>query len=224
MMHQRKGKKILIYFFLLIIVGSINNIGFSKIKFENVNNINIIGLGDVENSILNKEIKELNLKNIFSINENRIKKIIDSNTLVEKYLVNKRYPSTINIKITKTNFLAKINDKDKMFLVGTNGRLIKIDSHNKELPFIFGKPEVSNFLQFKKIIDESKFSYSQIENFYFFPSKRWDLELKNKIVLKLPKQNIKRSLDIIFELMNNSNFKNKKIIDMRIQNQIIIND
>ena len=224
MMHQRKGKKSLIYFFLLIIVGSINNIGFSKIKFENVNNINIIGLGDVENSILNKEIKELNLKNIFSINENRIKKIIDSNTLVEKYLVNKRYPSTINIKITKTNFLAKINDKDKMFLVGTNGRLIKIDSHNKELPFIFGKPEVSNFLQFKKIIDESKFSYSQIENFYFFPSKRWDLELKNKIVLKLPKQNIKRSLDIIFELMNNSNFKNKKIIDMRIQNQIIIND
>lgn len=224
MMHQRKGKKSLIYFFLLIIVGSINNIGFSKIKFENVNNINIIGLGDVENSILNKEIKELNLKNIFSINENRIKKIIDSNTLIEKYLVNKRYPSTINIKITKTNFLAKINDKDKMFLVGTNGRLIKIDSHNKELPFIFGKPEVSNFLQFKKIIDESKFSYSQIENFYFFPSKRWDLELKNKIVLKLPKQNIKRSLDIIFELMNNSNFKNKKIIDMRIQNQIIIND
>ena len=33
-MHQRKSKKILIYFFLLILVGSINNNSINNLKFE----------------------------------------------------------------------------------------------------------------------------------------------------------------------------------------------
>ena len=36
-MHQRKGKKILIYFFLLLLVGSINNIGLSNLNFKEIN-------------------------------------------------------------------------------------------------------------------------------------------------------------------------------------------
>ena len=33
-MHQRKGKKILIYFFLLILVGSINNDSLNNLNFK----------------------------------------------------------------------------------------------------------------------------------------------------------------------------------------------
>ena len=33
-MQQRKSKKILIYFFLLLIVGSINNINLNGLKFQ----------------------------------------------------------------------------------------------------------------------------------------------------------------------------------------------
>ena len=51
-MHQRKGKKILIYFFLLILVGSINNINFSSIKLKEIDNINVVGLNNYENVIL----------------------------------------------------------------------------------------------------------------------------------------------------------------------------
>mgnify|MGYP003324553074 CR=1 FL=1 len=36
-MHQRKGKKILIYFFLLLLVGSINNHTINGFKFEKLN-------------------------------------------------------------------------------------------------------------------------------------------------------------------------------------------
>jgi len=35
-MHQRKSKKVLIYFFLLILVGSVNNINLSAIEFYKV--------------------------------------------------------------------------------------------------------------------------------------------------------------------------------------------
>ena len=48
-MQQRKSKKILIYFFLLFVVGSINNININSLKLQNINNINIIGLDIKEN-------------------------------------------------------------------------------------------------------------------------------------------------------------------------------
>ena len=68
-MHQRKGKKILIYFLLLFIVGSINNISLNNLKLKKINYININGLGKNDNAILLQEIKNLNLDNIFLINQ-----------------------------------------------------------------------------------------------------------------------------------------------------------
>ena len=90
-------------------------------------------------------------------------------------------------------------------LLGSNGKLSETISTNQQLPFIFGKPKVEEFLNFKIIIDQSKFLYDEIENFYFFPSKRWDIELKNKIILKLPNEDIKNTLDYLFEFLDNKN-------------------
>ena len=223
-MHQRKSKIFLIYFFLLLIVGSINNINLNNLKFQEIKNINVIGLEEHDNSILLQEIKDINLGNIFIINKNEIINKINSNNLIEKYDIFKRYPSSLDLNIQKTNFLAKINDNGKTFFVGSNGRLIRNNFSNNQLPFIFGKPEIDEFLNFKKIIDQSKFSYNEIKNLYFFPSKRWDLELKNNIIIKLPRNYINESLQLAFDFLHNNNFKDIEIIDARIRNQIILND
>ena len=223
-MHQRKGKKIIIYLFLLIIVGSINNISLNSLKFEQIKNFKIIGLDDIDNLILLEEIKNLELGNIFFIDHNDITNKISSNNLVEKYSIFKRYPFSLEVKIDKTNFLAKISNNGKIFLVGSNGKLIKNDYLNDQLPFIFGTPKTKDFLNFKKIIDESKFSYNEIKNLYFFSTKRWDLELKKNILIKLPNNLTKESMNLIFEFLHDNNFKDIKIIDARIKNQIILND
>ena len=122
-MHQRKSKKILLYFFLLFLVGSINNIDINDLKFQSITDINIIGLEDKENSILLKKIKDLNLKSIFLINKNNLINQIESNSLVEKYFIFKKYPSSLNINIKKTNFLARINKNGKIFVLSSNGKL-----------------------------------------------------------------------------------------------------
>ena len=223
-MHQQKGKIILIYFFLFLIVGSINNNSLNKIQLEKIKNIKISGLDENENINLLKNILNLNLKNIFLLNGNEISKIISSNNLVENYEIFKKYPHTLYIKIEKTNFLAKINSNGKIFLVGSNGKLSDIKYLDKELPFIFGKPEINEFIEFTNVIKQSKFSLNEIKNLYFFPSKRWDLELKNNKILKLSKDHTRISLDQAFELLNDNNFKNIKVIDARIKNQIILND
>ena len=223
-MHQRKGKKILIYLFILIFAGSINNTALTKIKFENIKNISISGLNDEENLNILNDIKDLDLKSIFIINKNEISKIINSNNLVEKYEITKKYPHSLGIKIAKTNFLAKINSNGHIYLVGSNGKLSDVKFSDKELPYIFGKPEINEFLKFIDIIYQSKFSLNEIENLYFFPSKRWDLELKNKTILKLSKDLTQFSLNEVFEILNDKNFHNIKVVDARIKNQIILNE
>ena len=223
-MLQKKGKKILIYFFLLCLMGSINNIELNKLKFEKIRDIKVLGLGDKNNLILFQEIKKLNLENIFFINGKKINNIINSNSLVEKYEIFKTYPSSLIINLEKTKFLARINNNDKIFLVGANGKLSIESLYNGKLPFIFGNPTINEFLEFKKIIDNSPISYNQVKNLYFFPSKRWDVELMNNIIIKLPKRNVKVSLKLISEFLVNKKINDIKIIDIRIKDQIILND
>ena len=223
-MHQQKGKKILIYFFLFLMVGSINNTVLTKLQFDRIKNIQISGLNKDQNINLRVNIENLNLKNIFFLRRNEISKIITSNSLVENYEIIKKYPNTLDIKIEKTNFLAKINSDGKIFLVGSNGKLSDLTFSDKDLPFIFGKPEIDEFIKFANTIKKSKFSLSEIKNLYFFPSKRWDLELKNNIILKLSKDYPMLSLNQAFEILNDRNFKDIKVVDARIKNQIILND
>ena len=222
-MRQRKGKKVLIYFFLLCLFGSITNIDFNKLRILNISDIYVLGLGNENNLILLENIKRLKLDNIFYINDNDLKNLINSNSLVENYQIFKRYPSSIEIKIEKTKFLARINHNNKIFLVGSNGKLSKNNFYDDQLPFIFGKPGIEEFLNFKKIIDKSKLSYQDIKNLYFFSSKRWDLELKNNIIIKLSNNYIEDSLDLVSDFLNNENFEDIKIIDIRIKDQIILN-
>lgn len=221
-MHQRISRKIIIYLLIFFLVSSIGN--YNLISFNSFKNVqfNIVGLDD--SNILNmiKNFNNLKIKNIFFLNKSKISEIIESDTLVENYSVFKKYPSNLIIQIKDTNFLAKINLNNEIYIVGSNGKLINYNYKSDNLPFIFGKPEIDEFLNFKKLIDESKFSYDQIKNLYFFPSKRWDVELNNEVLLKLSKRDIKDSLNLAFDFFNNTNFKEIKLIDARIKNQIII--
>ena len=225
-MPQRKGKKILIYFFLLLLVGSINNHTINGFKFENIKNINVIGLGHNDNQVLLYNIIDLNLGNIFFLDKKNINEIINSNTLIHDYEIFKRYPHSIDINAKRTKFLARIKDNKNFFLIGSNGKLSPIynKDKNKYLPFIFGKPKIDQFLKFKKKIDDSKFKYKDINNLFFFSSDRWDIQLKNDLLIKLPSKNIKITLDLVSDFLLENDNNSIKIVDARIQNQIILDD
>ena len=223
-MHQRKSKIILIYCFLLIIFSSISNNSLNISEIIKIKNIKISGLDQKDNQIILNKLKYLNLENIFNINKYEIEKLLNSNSLIESYNVFKEYPSTINIDIKKTSFLAKVNNNGKIFLIGSNGKLILEGKTHNDLPFIFGKPNIKDFINFKKILEKSKFSYNQIESFYFYPSKRWDLKLKENILLKLPVNFTTELLDNLYKFIEKYNLENSTVIDARINNQIILNE
>ena len=222
-MPQQINRKILLYFFLFIILGTFNNKNLNKFEFPKINQIDINGLDTHNNNFL-KKLEILKLNNLFLLNKFQIKELFDTNNLIEEYKIFKKYPSSLEVEIIKTKFLALLNIDGKTFFVGSNGRLIETKNNLKDLPYIFGNLDMNNFLRLKKIIDNSTLEFKEIKNLYFFPSGRWDLELSSGILIKLPNEKLKESLDLSLNLLNNEKFVNVKLIDVRQKNQVIVNE
>ena len=78
------------------------------------------------------------------------------------------------------------------------------------------------FLKLKSVIDKSSFNYNDIKNLYYFKSKRWNIETKNNLIIKLPSEKLDKSFQIISKIFQNKKFKNFDIIDLRQNNQVIL--
>ena len=222
-MLQQINKKIIFYISLVIILGTFNNKNLKNFDLPKIDVVNIEGIEFNNNEFL-KITNLIKLNNLLSIQRSQIKEILNSNNLIEEYEVFKRYPSSLEIKIEKTNFLASTNINGKNYLVGSNGKFINTKDHSQNLPFIFGNFESEKFLEFKNIILQTDFKYDNIKNFYYFPSGRWDIEMISGVLIKLPITRIKESLNLSIDLLDDIEFSNIKILDIRQKNQIVIND
>ena len=223
-MPLSKSKKILIYLFLLIIFGSINNKYLTSTNFFEIKNLGLVGLNSEEKNNLLSNFEKIKKKNIFFLEREELIKILNSNNLIESFVINKNYPSDVNIVIKKTTFLANIKIIDENFFIGSNKKLIKSLVNNPNLPTVYGNPSLKDFFLINEKILKSSIELNEIKKLYFFPSKRWDLELKDGTLLKLPINNSIKSLNKYFEIKDLPQFSNVKIFDMRISNQIIINE
>ena len=182
-MPQRISKKILIYLFVFFTLVTINNTRISN-DFYKIKKFNISGLNKIETSKIYDDLIIFKNDNIFLFNKKNISEKIYSNNFVENFKIFKLYPSTLNVEIKKTKFLAITQKNNKNYLIGTNGKLIEIEDTISNMPFIFGNINVQNFLKFKKAIDNSNFKFNEIENLYYFKSNRWDVKTKEGLSLK----------------------------------------
>ncbi len=222
-MHLQKSKKIFIYFFLFLIFGTINNKNINNIKIKELSKIYIQGLDTESELILENNLKRLKIKNLFFLDKYEIEKTIKSNDLVEKFSVFKNYPYNLIVKIDKTKFLARVKKNSDNFFLGSNGRLIKTSVLDDNLPFIYGNFINKNFFELKRAIDDSDLNYNTIDEFFSFKSGRWDIKTKNGILIKLPRDDLKKYIDLSIKLLSEDNEKKIKEIDLRQKNQIIIN-
>ncbi len=222
-MHQQISKRIIIYLFIFLFLGTLNNKNFLLLSFERDNYFEIKDLSETKNDKIIQELSKFNNENLFILKKDQVSETIKSHKIVERFFVFKNYPSNLNIKIEKTKFLAITKKNGLDYYVGSNGNLIKADIIKEDLPFIFGDVNVLEFLKLKNIIDNSNFNYSQIKKFYYFKSKRWDIETKDGLLINLPFKNLNNSFKILFRIQKNNEFNDYRNIDLRQKNQIIVN-
>ena len=227
-MLQLKDKKLRLYFYVIIFIFlSTINLSFNRVQKSPIlglKKINVSGLSDLNNLKVEKNLNPLLLENIFFIKKIFLYKILDKNNLIESVYIKKIYPDLLKVKINKVDFLAVSNQNNTKFIIGSNGKSIAFnnaDVFSQKLPFIFGKVSNEYFINLKKIIDESKFEYKEIEAFYFYPSNRVDIKIKDGLLIKLPYKNFAEALRLANLIKKDDKFKNNKILDLRITNHII---
>ena len=217
-----KKNRIIIYLLLLFILSTTSR-KYEEIQnnySSKINRINIEGLSKNDNSKIFNELNNLFYQNILLVHKDEIKTVISKYNIVEEYSIKKIYPSTININIKPTKFVARLSVNDH--LVGGNGKLIEDKEYKEILPYIFGEFNSQYFLNFKENTEQSKFTFTEFKMLYFFPSNRWDILTNDDILIKLPKDNLLESLNLAFMIISNDDFKNKNIIDLRMKDLLII--
>ena len=224
-MHQsldKKNKVIIYLIFLLILSTTKGKILEQQKRYSlKINNIKVFGLTNSKNLEIKDDLKDFFYQNIFFIGKEEINKIINKHNIVEEYNIKKIYPSTLNIDIKSTKIVAKITNYNNL-VVGSNGKLISSEQTDKILPYIYGEFDSQKFLKFTQSIELSKFNFAEFKAVYFFPSSRWDILTIDNVLIKLPENNVSKSLNKAHKIIVSTHFKNKKIVDLRVKGHLVI--
>ncbi len=225
-MHQKKNKISLIFCYILILLflTTLNNKNFSDaiVELFKIKQIKITGVDFNSEKEIYNLFNQFNNKNLISIDKQTILEIINSSEIIENYSVIKKLPSTLILNLEQTKFLASFFKNGKKYYLGSNGREILSEKYNNnsDIPIIYGKFNSKNFLELLSQIEKNNISINDIKQFYYFQSNRWDFKTKNDVLVKLPNTNLDRVLKLYLFLREKN--EKKKIIDLRVSNQVII--
>ena len=230
MMPQSIGRKynIFFYIFIFIFLSTINNISWNN-KLDSIlkiKKVEVTGLDNELNQKIKKKFDYLIGKNIFYISQNHIKKILNNINYIENYKVSKFFPSKVKVDLYRTKILAATYKNNKKIYIGSNKKFIDFNGKKLErnYPIIFGNFPIDEFFNLINFIEKSNFDIEEIKEYYYFPSKRWDVKLNNEVIAKLPNENISNSIDLLSKIVKENISKDNKVIDLRVPNQIIFSN
>ncbi len=66
------------------------------------------------------------------------------------------------------------------------------------------------------------FKTERVKNYYYFQIGRWDLQLDNNQIIKLPSNGTSEAIQQIGELLEREDFQKYNIIDLRINGKIVV--
>ena len=226
-MHQYINRnKIYFYFLLFLLLSTISNQTLWSNFEQNflIKNI-VIKLDKPElNSRVSIKLSYLNDKNIFFIDKKNILKNLEKVNYLENIKIKKSYPSTIIVSANKTNLIATTFINQKKYYVGENNQFILVQdiNINENLPIIFGKFNISEFIKLKEELNKQKINYKSITKYYFHKNKRWDLYYPNNILIMLPSKNVANAINLYNNFKKENHIKPNSIIDLRIADRLVL--
>jgi len=224
---DNKKIRILFYFFFIFFLSTINFFKIETNKTQSiflVNNIEILGTKKINKNELLQNLKLFYDQNILLIRKNDIQKIIEKYELIKEFNIKKVYPDKLKIEIYESEIVGFVIKNKKKYFLTDHKKLLLTDDFNLitgTLPFIYGQNTEKYFSTFYNMLNKKNFNLKLIKNYYFFESQRWDIELKNGLIVKFPIYELEKAIEISQELIKNKNFNTLSIIDLRIKGKVI---
>jgi cell division septal protein FtsQ len=189
--------------------------------------VNINGLNNInEDEILNL-IKPYKDSSIFLIPIKKIAKKISQNNWVKSINIQSNYKDTIEINIDESKPIGIYTTGIQNILFSDDLKILENIANNEKRFSALIKFEGKNSLHESiKLIDSFPDDFIQyVDKAFLINQRRWDLELKNSILLKVPENNIKEALENYKKIY--INFSNEELIeiesiDLRMKKKIIL--
>ena len=219
-------KRIYFYIICLFLITSITNqeilSNFKKLFLIKKININL-DKPELNNKIL-LNLDYLIDKNILFLNKKNFLTKIGSINYLENIKIEKKYPSTIIFSANKTKLLASTFINQKKYYIGENNQFISAKDINisKNLPTIFGKFNISEFIDLQNELNNQNIDQSSILKYFFHKNKRWDLYYPNNKIIMLPNKNITKAITLYKKFETENKIGPDTIIDLRIENRLVL--
>ena len=212
----------LIFVFLITSTYTFNPNHKSKSIFFPIKEVIIEGTKALDKQKIIIELNYLKGTGLIFINKKTIKTTLKKYEFIESFKIKKIYPNTIKFIFKEKEPIAiKSLGKNKFYITedGEYIRFKKLD-YFSNLPIIFGKK--NNFNLLYKNLKNINFPTKKIKSYLSFDVGRWDIILKNGVVIKLPYINYLEGVNNFMSIYNKKEFSKFKVFDYRIKNQLIL--
>ena len=223
-MKTKKNLFIWLFIFVFLSTYSLNSTQKKKISIFSIENININGIINVNETDFKSKINKFFGESLFFFNSKEIKKIASEFSFIKEIKIKKIYPSTINILVKENEPLAiLIENEKKILLLEMGNTTTNYTINNKEsLPIVKGKGAKKKFYKLYETLKRVNFQMNSINEINYFAIDRWDILLNNGKLLKLPTERLESSVKKFISIYDKDNFKNFKIFDFRINGELIL--
>ncbi len=222
---QRKIKIINIASFCLTLI--VLSAVFIFLKFPSLLNnsfhikhVIIEGSEKSDKSQIEYKVNEFS-RNLIVSNIDTIKELVESSEWVKRAFIKKVLPSTLIINVIENDPYAIYFREGKYFLLDLDGSIIteiNLENYSNDLLFVRGEnsPE---FLE--KLIRDISITFpnlmQNLKELEFIENRRWDLKLRNNLLIKLPDENIEQSLKNLQQLFEEQEVMQSNIIEIDLR-------
>tara|TARA_B100001093_G_C26645406_1_gene935076 strand:+ start:24 stop:680 length:657 start_codon:yes stop_codon:yes gene_type:complete len=215
-------KRLIIAILLLVLLSTYKPQNFILSNRFNIEEIKIENNFILNETDIKKELNFLYQKNLIFLRNSEIADILKQIDFIKSFEIKKIYPKKIIIKIYEKKPIAILQYKKDKFYVSESINLINfiVLENYKNLPIVFGKKK--NFKELYINLKKIDFPLDLIKKYYFYESNRWDLEIYQKKIIKLPTKNYIQSLEKFINFKMENNLDKYKVFDYRINNQLIL--
>lgn len=191
-----------------------------------VNNILVEGRYETDPDVLRAIINLNRGDPIFAFDPAEVHEMIERLSWVREAHVERRLPDTIYIGIIERKPIALWQHKNKLRVIDEEGVTLtdKLSANQKSLPIVVGEYANEQAHNLLKMLDAEPEIKNLVEAATWVGDRRWDLTLKNAMVVRLPESDIGLALSRLSQAHAQDRLLDKdlNIIDLREKDRITV--
>lgn len=190
-----------------------------------VQKINVSGVNFFDQ---HEVIKALNITpdtSIFSLDLNQmLAKLLLTLTWIKDAKIERVYPNLLIVKINERKPIAYFQQKSELFLIDSDGVLIKSDRTVKNGIIFYGELANKYAAQLLDLLKKHKITGVTEAN--YIGNRRWNILLNGTVMVKLPETGAEKALEELHSLIESKRILENglSIIDFRLPDKILIKE